>query len=180
MPVALHPTGSGASRRELIPGRAAQMKEAEPQEHLVIFTLGNECYGVDIGDVWEINTMQEITRVPRAPNFIEGVINLRVEIVPVMDLRKRLGLPARPADQKSRIMVTKTAHNRLGLIVDSVREVLKLPASLIKPTAELGTLIDESFVWGVAHKDEQLIVLIDLQGLFDADEHEALDTMEAV
>jgi len=179
MPVALHPTGSGASRRDLIPGRAAQMKEAEPQEHLVIFTLGNECYGVDIGDVWEINTMQDITRVPRAPHFIEGVINLRGEIVPVMDLRKRLGLPARPADQKSRIMVTKTSHNRLGLIVDSVREVLKLPASLIKPTAELGTLIDESFVWGVAHKDEQLIVLIDLQGLFDADEHEALDTMEA-
>lgn len=179
MPVALHPTRSGASRHDLIPGRAAQMKEAEPQEHLVIFTLGNECYGVDIGDVWEINTMQEITRVPRAPHFIEGVINLRGEIVPVMDLRKRLGLPARSADQKSRIMVTKTSQNRLGLIVDSVREVLKLPTSLIKPTAELGTLIDESFVWGVAHKDEQLIVLIDLQGLFDADEHEALDTMEA-
>jgi chemotaxis signal transduction protein len=64
--------------------------------------------------------------------------------------------------------------------VDSVREVLKLPTSLIKPTAELGTLIDEAFVWGVAQKDEQLIVLIDLQGLFDDDEHDALDTMETV
>ena len=175
MPVALHPTGSGTSRRNLIPGRAVQMKEAEPQEHLVIFTLGNEFYGVDIGDVWEINTMQAITRVPRAPHFIEGVINLRGEIVPVMDLRKRLGLPAQPANQSSRIMVTKTSHN-----VDSVREVLKLPASLIKPAAELGTLIDESFVWGVAQKDEQLIVLIDLQALFDDEEHEALETMGAV
>lgn len=180
MSVALHSNRSGASRNDLIPGRAVQMKQPESQEHLVIFTLGNECYGVDIGDVWEINTMQKITRVPRAPHFIEGVINLRGEIIPVMDLRKRLGLPARAADQSSRIMVTKTSHNRLGLIVDSVREVLKLNTSAIKPTAELGALIDEEFVRGVAQKDEQLIVLIDLQRLFDDDEHEALEKMEEV
>lgn len=180
MPVALHPDRSGASRGDLISGRAVQMKQPEPEEHLVIFTLGNECYGVDIGDVWEINTMQKITWVPRAPHFIEGVINLRGEIIPVMDLRKRLGLSARSADQSSRIMVTKTSYNRLGLIVDSVREVMKLPASTIKPTAELGVLIDEAFVRGVAQKDEQLIVLIDLQRLFEDDEHAALEKMDAI
>jgi len=179
MPVALHPNRSETSQSALIPGRAVAVKEPESQVHLVIFTLGDECYGVDIGDVWEINTMQKITRVPRSPHFIEGVINLRGEIVPVMDLRKRLGLPARSVGQSSRIMVTKTSHNRLGLIVDSVREVLKLPVNAIKPAAELGALIDEEFVRGVAQRDDQLIVLIDLQRLFDDDENEALEKMDA-
>jgi len=150
------------------------------EEHLVIFTLEDECYAIDIRDVWEINTMQNITHVPRTPHFIEGVINLRGEIIPVMDLRKRLGLGTRGYDRHSRIMVTQSSHNRLGLIVDSVEEVSKIPNSLIKPTAELGVLIDEEFVRGVAQKDERLIVLLDLQRLLGEDEQQTLDRMEVM
>lgn len=179
MSVALQSTRPESTRNGLLRSRAGQAAPPPPEEHLVVFTLEDECYAVDIGDVWEINTMQKITRVPRAPHFIEGVLNLRGEIIPVMDLRKRLGLEARPYDRSSRIMVAQSAHNRLGLIVDSVREVLKIPCSVVKPATELGVLIDEAFVRGVAQKDEQLIVLIDLQRLLDDDEQETLDLLES-
>ncbi|HRJ40982.1 MAG TPA: chemotaxis protein CheW [Caldilineaceae bacterium] len=159
-------------------GRSAASTAPAPEEHLVIFTLGNENYAVNIGDVWEINTMQKITHVPRAPHFIEGVINLRGEIIPVMDLRKRLGLEVRAHDRNSRVMVTQSSRNRLGLIVDGVQEVVKLPSSLVKPTAELGALIDEEFVRGVAQRNDQLIVLIDLQRLLRDEEEETIEMME--
>lgn len=180
MTAAVHLARADARQSTPLLARAAEAARPEPEEHLVIFTLGNECYAVDIGDVWEINTMQTITRVPRAPHFIEGVINLRGDIIPVMDLRKRLNLPQRPYDRKARIMVSQSSHNRLGLIVDSVREVLKLPSSAIKPITELGALIDEKFVRGVAQQNEQLIVLIDLQQLLDEDEQDGLERLDSV
>jgi len=166
-----HKSGRNAKRVTRSTGPA-------PEEHLVIFTLGNESYAVDIGDVWEINTMQPITRVPHTPHFIEGVINLRGEITPVMDLRKRLGLPQRDYDRSTRIMVTQTSQNRIGLIVDSVQEVVKLPGMELKPAAELGALIDDQFVRGVAQKDERLIVLIDLQQLLNDDEQGTLEQLD--
>lgn len=178
MTVVLQPTRGDAPSGRLLAKTQRQTTPEQSEEHLVLFTLGDECYAVDIGDIWEINTMQKITWVPRVPSFIEGVINLRGEIIPIMDLRKRLGLPTRTPDRSTRIMVTETAHNRVGLIVDSVREVLKLPGALIKPATELGILIDEEFVRGVAQKDEQLVVLIDLKRLLDEDEAERLGEIE--
>lgn len=178
MTVALHPVRGDAHDSGLPVHAHAPAMPNQGEEHLVLFTLGDECYAVDIGDIWEINTMQKITWVPRVPSFIEGVINLRGEIIPVMDLRKRLGLPSRAPDRSTRIMVTETAHNRVGLIVDSVREVLKLSGAVIKPASELGMLIDEKFVRGVAQKDEQLVVLIDLKRLLDEDEAERLGEIE--
>ncbi len=179
MTVSLHPERSD-SPKEDSPKKQADQQNSQiaTEEHLVIFTLGNEKYAVDIGDVWEINTMQKITHIPRTPHFIEGVINLRGEIIPVMDLRKRLKLFARAYDRDSRIMVAQSSHNRLGLIVDSVQEVLKIPGDVIMPASELGGLIDEKFVRGIARKDEQLVVLFDLQRLLDEDEHEAINMME--
>lgn len=178
MTVALHSSAPVETKGGLFAARNIPDTPAGQDEHLVLFTLGEECYAVDIGDIWEINTMQKITWVPRVPDFIEGVVNLRGEIVPIMDLRKRLGLTPRAQDRNTRIMITETAHNRVGLIVDSVREVLKIPRAVIKPAAELGLLIDEEFVRGVAQKDEQLIVLIDLKRLLDEDEAERLGEME--
>jgi len=180
MTVALPHARTDATEKDLASGQISPTVPGVSEEHLVIFTLGDEYYAVDIGSVWEINTMQRITHVPRSPHFIEGVINLRGEIIPVMDLRKRLGLAASAHDRNSRIMVTQTTHNRLGLIVDSVQEVLKIPGNVIKPSTDLGTMIDEEFVRGVAQKDDRLIVLIDLQRLLDEDEQGTLDMMEMV
>lgn len=149
------------------------------EEHLVIFTLDDEHYGVDIGQVWEINTMQEITRVPQAPDFIEGVINLRGQIVPIMDLRKRLKLEARSHDRDTRIMVIQSGENQLGLIVDSVREVIKVPKDVIEPPAQFTTLIEDSYLRGIAKQEDYLIVLLDMQLLLNKSELHEVDRLQS-
>jgi purine-binding chemotaxis protein CheW len=171
------PTLQVASPQEIA---AQKQKFVLPsEEHLVIFTLDTEHYGVDISEVWEINTMLEITRIPQAPDFIEGVINLRGQIVPIMDLRKRLGLPAKAYDRDSRIMVIQTAGNRLGLIVDSVREVVKVPQDVIEPPSQLTSLIEDSYLRGIAKQEEYLIVLLDVQRLLDDQEHRAVGKLQS-
>lgn len=159
------------SERTALNGGAKQTAASlAAEEHLVIFTLDTEHYGVDISEVWEINTMLEITRIPQAPVFIEGVINLRGQIVPVMDLRKRLGLPARAYDRDTRIMVIQTKGNRLGLIVDSVREVVKVSQDVIEPPSQLTTLIEDNFLRGIAKQERYLIILLDVHRLLDESE----------
>ncbi len=148
------------------------------EKQVVVFSLADEHYAVDIGEVWEINTVPEITRIPRAPQFIEGVINLRGEIVPIMDLRKRLGLPARPHDRETRIMVVQSVHNRLGLIVDSVREVMKIPEDAIEPVGQFGALIDEAFLRGIVKQEERLVILLDMQALLDSREQDELTQLQ--
>lgn len=161
-------------------GIAQQKSVALPkEEHLVIFSLDNEHYGVDISEVWEINTMLDITRIPQAPDFIEGVINLRGQIVPVMDLRKRLGLPARTYGRTTRIMVIQTIGNRLGLIVDSVREVVKIPQDVIEPPSQLTTLIEDSYLRGIAKQEGYLIILLDVHRLLNETEKEEFEEMNA-
>lgn len=135
---------------------------AQEEEHLVVFKLAGESYGVDIGQVWEINEMQAITQVPQAPHFVEGVINLRGQITPVMDLRKRLGLPSRAHDRQTRIMVVQGGSQRLGLIVDSVHEVLTVPAEAVEPPSQLVTPVQEGFLRGIAKWEDRLIILFDL------------------
>ncbi|MCB0113419.1 MAG: chemotaxis protein CheW [Caldilineaceae bacterium] len=148
------------------------------EEHLVIFTLGTENYGVDISEVWEINTMLEITRIPQAPDFIEGVINLRGQIVPVMDLRKRLGLMAKEYDRDTRIMVIQTLGNRLGLIVDSVSEVVKVSQDVIEPPSQLTTLIEDNYLRGIAKQENYLIILLDVHRLLNEDEQQEIEEIQ--
>lgn len=156
-----------------------QKSALQAEEHLVIFTLDTEHYGVDISEVWEINTMLEITRIPQAPDFIEGVINLRGQIVPIMDLRKRLALPAKSYDRDTRIMVIQTAGNRLGLIVDSVREVVKVPQDVIEPPSQLTSLVEDSYLRGIAKQEQYLIVLLDVQRLLDDQETRAVGQLQS-
>src|SRR5271169_1648890 len=99
--------------------------------HLVCFRLGDEEYGVEIGQVQEINRMMTITRVPRAPSFMKGVINLRGQLIPIVDLRERFEMPAIEPTKATRIVVVEIGHSRIGLIVDGVSEVLKLPVEHI-------------------------------------------------
>ena len=102
------------------------------------------------------------------------MINLRGQIVPVMDLRKRLGLPTRTYDRDTRIMVIQTKGNRLGLIVDSVREVVKLSQDVIEPPSQLTTLIEDNFLRGIAKQEQYLIILLDVHRLLDESEQVGL------
>lgn len=148
---------------------------------MVVFTLADETYGIDISTVNEIIRMQAITEVPRTPDFVEGVINLRGRIVPVIDLRKRFSLAVSEETQASRIMVVELEGLTVGMIVDSVSEVLRLPASSIEPTPTMVSGVDAAYLRGVGKWDDRLIILLDIKKVLYKGEQEqvALSMEEA-
>jgi purine-binding chemotaxis protein CheW len=151
------------------------------EEQLVVFTLANETYGIAISTVNEIIRMQDITEVPRTPDFVEGVINLRGRIVPVIDLRKRFGLEAAEATQASRIMVVELQGLTVGMIVDSVSEVLRLPTDSIEPTPAIASGVDSAYLKGVGKWDDRLIILLDIEKvLYQSEQEEVAASMEIV
>jgi purine-binding chemotaxis protein CheW len=135
--------------------------ESAGEIQLVVFDLASEYYGVDISDVREIMRMQAITRVPGAYNFVEGVINLRGKVVPVVDLRKRLGLNVSEHTKESRIVVIDIDAGEIGVIVDAVTEVLRIPKSSIEPTSSVISQSNSDYMWGIAKLSDKLIILID-------------------
>lgn len=149
-------------------------KARADEEQLVVFQLAGETYGVDISCVHEIIRMQAITEVPRTPEFVEGVINLRGRIVPVIDLHKRFGLPQQEETQNSRIMVVEVAGVTVGMIVDSVSEVLRLPASSIEPPPAVLAGVDVAYLRGVGKWQDRLIILLDLNRVLKDEENSAL------
>jgi len=137
----------------------------EKDYQVVGFRIGNETYGVRIGSVREIVRVPEITIVPNAPEAIEGVINLRGKIIPVMDLRKRFGNVDIQPDKKNRILVVELETRLLGLIVSSASEVLKIPPSEIEPPGTVFAEGESSYVTGVGKLKGRLIILLDIARL---------------
>lgn len=130
----------------------------------VVFRLGSELYGADIGTVREINTLQQITPVPRAPRDVRGIMNLRGRIITVIDLRKRLGMTETQDTRDTRIMVVEADGAMVGCLVDAVQEVLTVPADAIEP-AEAVTTQAGADLYGIAKREGDLIGLIDLRKL---------------
>jgi purine-binding chemotaxis protein CheW len=147
----------------------------EKDLQLVGFRIGNETYGVRIASVREIVRVPEITAVPNAPEMIEGVINLRGRIVPVMDLRKRFSNFSDTADKKNRILVVELDNKLLGLIVSSASEVLKIPPSEIEAPGTLFTEGDSSYVTGVGKLKGRLIILVDIAKLLRRPEYKKFE-----
>ena len=137
----------------------------EKDYQVVGFRIGNETYGVRIGSVREIVRVPEITIVPNAPEAIEGVINLRGKIIPVMDLRKRFGNVDIQPDKKNRILVVELETRLLGLIVSSASEVLKIAPSEIEPPGTVFAEGESSYVTGVGKLKGRLIILLDIARL---------------
>lgn len=140
---------------------------------VVIFKLGQEDYGLPIEKVQEINRMVSITKLPNTPDFMEGIIDLRGKVIPVMDLRKRFGFSLAERSEESRIMVTDIAGNTVGLIVDGVNEVAKLPGDSIEPPPP-SFVLDAQFVRGVGKRENSLVILLDIDRLVSAAEQAAL------
>jgi purine-binding chemotaxis protein CheW len=134
----------------------------EETEHLATFFLDREEYGVDVRLVQEIRRVTEITQVPRAPDFIKGVINLRGRIIPVIDLKKKLGLGEVIVDKVSRIVVVTLKGRLLGLLVDGASQVLKVKVSSIEPAPEEVVQKGGDYLRGVAKLENRLIILVDL------------------
>ena len=147
----------------------------EKDLQVVGFRIGNETFGVRIGSVREIVRVTEITSVPNAPETIEGVINLRGKIIPVMDLRKRFGRGEIVADKKNRILVVELDGKLLGLIVNAASEVLKIPPSEIEAPGAVFADGESSYVTGVGKLNGRLIILLDISKLLHRPEFKRLE-----
>lgn len=130
---------------------------------LVVFGLNNEFYGVDTQIVTEISRMEEITPIPRAQAFIEGILNLRGQIIPVVCLRKRLGMKSRLESKETRIIIVELNEVKVGLIVDYVSEVITLTETTTTPGLDATA---EKYVAGVCHYGNNFAIIIDLFKLF--------------
>lgn len=135
---------------------------AEATEHIATFKLDREEYGVEVRLVQEIRRVGEITLVPRAPDFIRGVINLRGRILPVVDLKKKLAIGEVEITKESRIVVVRLRDRLLGLLVDGASQVLKVPVSRIEPPP--AEIVDKGgdAIRGVAKLEDRLVILLDL------------------
>jgi len=147
----------------------------EKDLHIVGFRIGNETYGVRIGSVREIVRVPEITSVPSAPDLIEGVINLRGKIIPVMDLRKRFGQTEIVSDKKNRILVVELENKLIGLIVNAASEVLKIPPSEVDSPGSVFAEGESSYVTGVGKLKGRLIILLDIAKLLQRPEYKRLE-----
>ncbi|MFA8342276.1 MAG: chemotaxis protein CheW [Rhodothermaceae bacterium] len=130
---------------------------------LVSFKVGTEEFGVNILRVQEINRMMDITRVPDTPDFIEGIINLRGRIIPVVDLRTKLNLEKKERDQATRIIVVEVTDTIMGFIVDEVSEVLRIPTDIIEAPPEIVAGIDSEYITAVGKLENRLLILLDLE-----------------
>ena len=148
---------------------------AGDEQQLVVFHLGAELYGVEIARVHEIIRLMQVTRVPRAPSFVEGVINLRGKVIPVVDLRRRFGLPQADHTRASRIVVVELSEQVVGIIVDGVSEVLRVNTATIEPPSPVVAGIDSEYLSGIAKVGEQLVILLDLDRVLAREERRALE-----
>ncbi|MCH7553977.1 MAG: chemotaxis protein CheW [Chloroflexi bacterium] len=143
------------------------MANINPEEHLdeqqlVVFMLANEAYGVDINTVREIIRMQQITNVPRTPEFVDGVINLRGKVIPIVNLRRRFGLPVAELTDDNRIVWVDVQGTDIGMIVDAVSEVTRIKTDSVEAPSSVITTAESDFVAGIAKTDDHMIILLDL------------------
>jgi len=148
------------------------------ENQLVVFMLAKEHYGVRIAAVESIIKLQPITAVPCSPAFVEGVTNLRGRVLPVIDLRKRFDLPAEESTKDTRIVVVEMSGTLVGMIVDAVSEVLRVPAESVEPPSPIMTTVDSAFITGIAKVGERLIILLDLEKVLSPEEKADLQVLQ--
>ncbi|PVZ66685.1 chemotaxis protein CheW [Pelagibaculum spongiae] len=136
----------------------------------VTFRLEGETYGINVMQVREVLRYSEIAPVPGAPSYVLGIINLRGNVVTVIDTRQRFGLSSREITDNSRIVIIEAEGQVLGILVDSVAEVVYLKASDVETAPNVGNEETAKFIQGVAQKDEDLLILVDLNKLLTEDE----------
>ena len=141
---------------------------------LVSFKIGDAEFGVDILRVQEINKMMELTIVPNTPTFVEGVVNLRGRIIPVLNLRSKLGLELKEYDSETRIIVVEIHNKTIGFIVDEVKEVLRIPKSITEQPPEIVSGVDSEYITAIGKLEDRLLILLDLTKILSNEEKNEL------
>jgi purine-binding chemotaxis protein CheW len=150
------------------------VRQSVPQVQLVTFRVGGEEFGLDVFTVHEILRHTGVTPVPKAPPFVEGVLDVRGTLVPVVDLRKRFEVPQAPVTDETRIVLVEFEGERLGLVVDSVTEVLRVPETSILPPPSYVRGLAAEFIRGIVRLENRLIVLVDMDRILSSQERIAL------
>jgi purine-binding chemotaxis protein CheW len=138
-----------------------------PIIQLVGFRLDNEYYAIAITKIQEIILMKPITRIPQVPDFIEGLINLRGSVIPIVNLRKRFGLPTREVDDETRTIVVNIQDKTVGCIVDAVTQVMRINRDQIQPAPLSVLAVSHQYIAGLARLEDRLLIVLDIERLFD-------------
>jgi purine-binding chemotaxis protein CheW len=150
--------------------RGAAASAVSSRLEVVTFTLGQEEYGIDIQKVQELRGYDAVTRIANAPEYIKGVVNLRGIIVPIIDMRIKFQLGAPTYDQFTVVIVLNIGGRVVGMVVDSVSDVITLSAEQIKPAPEMGAVLDTDYLIGLGTLDERMLILVDIDKLMSSDE----------
>ncbi|MBI3600520.1 MAG: chemotaxis protein CheW [Nitrospinae bacterium] len=150
-------------------------KGIEKTVQMVGFKLDREFYGIDIIQVQEIIRMHEITMVPRTPDFVKGVVNLRGKVVPIISLRERFGIKEIEPTKETRIVIVKIDVGVMGFIVDAVSEVIRIPERLIEPPPATATNIETEYIKGVGKLEDKLLIVLDLNKVLTKEKKEFLN-----
>jgi purine-binding chemotaxis protein CheW len=142
---------------------------------LVTFFIGNEEFAVDILNIQGINRMIDVTKVPNSPDFLEGIINLRGKVIPLVNLRKRLGLPTISSDRSTRFIVVELGSKVIGFIVDSVNEVLRISRDIIEPPPQMVSGVKSEYITSVGKLQDRLLILLDLEKILSKEEFQTIE-----
>jgi purine-binding chemotaxis protein CheW len=156
-----------------LPGNSGESQAHEEWLQLVGFRVGAEEFGIDILRVQEIIRTQQLTRVPNSPDCMEGVMNLRGRIIPVIALRRRFGLQQAPPDKQNRIVVVEIQNTVFGFIVDAVSEVLRIARNAVEPPPRLSA-VEREYVAGVGKVGDRLLILLDADRLMSGSEEDII------
>ncbi|HHY66613.1 MAG TPA: chemotaxis protein CheW [Alicyclobacillus sp.] len=152
-------------------------QDLDREVKVIVFQLGTEEYGVEVSQVLSIERVQKITRVPRTPAFVKGVINLRGVVTPIIDLRARFGLPEVEYTDDTRIVVVAVGEMEVGLVVDAANDVIDVPMSRVDPPPAVVGGVKADYLRGVAKLDDRLLVLLNLDRVLSVQEVAELGAM---
>ena len=151
-------------------------EQVSQKQQFVVFFLADEVYGVDADQVRDITSVSEITVLPDMPDFVEGTIDLRGQVITIIDLRKRFGLPERQEQNENRIIILEREGTPIGMIIDKVSDVIRLPTSSIDDKPELASDITVDLVKGIGKLDGGTsLLIVDLESVLSSEEMEAIN-----
>ncbi|MBN6185808.1 chemotaxis protein CheW [Aneurinibacillus sp. BA2021] len=154
-------------------------KDIVDEIKVIVFRLKDEEYGVEVNQVKSIERLEHITRVPRTPHFIKGVINMRGIVTPIVDLRRRFGIEEAEYNETTRVIIVAVDEIEVGLIVDSANDVIDIPINAIEPPPEVVGGIEAVYLRGVAKLDKRLLILLNLDKVLNTEEIKQLENIEA-
>lgn len=154
------------------------LKETGELRQFISFSVGSEEYALELMSVKEVIRVRDITWLPRAPTFIKGIINLRGDVIPIIDLRDRFDLEAAETTAETRVIVAEVEGRLMGMVVDSASQVVRIPADQVDPPPQILGGVSREFIAGVGKLDDRLLILLNADAVLTMDEKAALSTLD--